>query len=86
MPGEGLRHCAGWGERTPRLKQPVGHGKRVVQDRIGGEVAHGERVDRAQRGGVPRAAGIDVLDGKPPREHGSTVMDGRWRELKVVSG
>jgi hypothetical protein len=56
------------------LEQPIGGGKRVVEDRIVGEVAHGEVVDPANGAWAPSTGCVDALNGNAPREHASTLM------------
>ena len=59
------------------FEHPVGNGQRVVEDRIVGEVAHGEVVDPADGAGVGCAGRVDALNGDAPHEHESTLKDER---------
>src|SRR5271166_6033108 len=73
------------GHVRPGFEHSVGHGQRVVEDRIVGEVAHGKIVDPANRAGVPGAARVDPLNGKPAREHAFNVMDARPARAPIQS-
>jgi len=51
------------------LQQSFGTGKRVVEDRVIGKVAHRKIIDPVQRAGVPIARCIDSVDRQLTHEH-----------------
>ena len=63
------------------LKERIGDGKRVVEDGVVGEVAHGKVIDLADGTGVTFAGGVDAVNGEAAGEHGSTVTDGGRRDF-----
>ena len=63
------------------LKHSIARGKRVVEDRIVGKVAHGKVVDLADGAGAMRAGCIYTFDGDAARKHGSTLNDARRAKL-----
>jgi len=50
------------GDAVAGFEQAIGNGQRVVEDRIIGEVAHGEVVDPGNGAGVGCARLVDSLD------------------------
>ena len=62
------------------FEQTVSGGEGVVEDRVIGEVAHGEAVDVADGAGVALARGIDALDEEAAGEHGLTVNEPAARD------
>ena len=66
---------------VPGLHQAVGHGERVIEYGIVGEVAHGEVVDPFDRAGMTHPSGVDAHNGQLPGEHslslnGSPMLNG----------
>ena len=58
-------------ERDARagFKQTVGDGEGVVEDRVVGEIAHGEVVELCDGAGVGLAGSVDAFDGEFAQEH-----------------
>ena len=63
------------------FKQSVGSGQRIVEDRIVGEVAHGEVVDPSDGARMRQTSRVDSLNGKPAHEHRFTLMEQRRARL-----
>lgn len=57
------------------FEKTVGYGKRVIEDRVVGEIAHGEIVNPPNRACMTLAGRVDALDGKHSCEHGFTVTE-----------
>jgi len=65
------------GNAMAGFKHSIACGKRIVEDRIVGEVAHGEAVDLADRASVARAGCIYTFNGYAALKHGSTLNEAR---------
>jgi hypothetical protein len=83
FPTEPLLHCSLQGvegDAEAGFKQAVGHGKRVVEVGMVGEVAHGEAVEPGERYGPGRGSWLCVGYGKCVQEHR------RWASLGASAG
>jgi len=65
------------GDAAADFEQAVRGGKRVVEDGVVSEVAHGEVVDPVDGAWVRRTGSIDSLDGEAAQEHAFTLTDER---------
>jgi hypothetical protein len=61
------------------LQNPVGNRKRVIENRIVGEIPHGKVVNLPNRACVALACGVDSVHRKSPREHGFNGNE--WGEI-----
>jgi hypothetical protein len=62
---------------VPSLELPIAGRKRIVEDCIVGEVAHGEAVNLANRTRVARSRSIYTFNREAARKHGFTLNDAR---------
>ena len=62
------------GDARAGLEQAVGDGEGVVEDRVVGEVAHGEVVELRDGAGLGLAGGVDAGDGEGSKVHSCKVQ------------
>lgn len=64
-------------DAVPHFEQAVSRWKRIVKDRIIGEIAHGKVVDPVDGARGERSRGVNPLDGEHTRKHALSVIDNR---------
>jgi hypothetical protein len=63
------------------FQQAIGDGQSVIENRVVGEIAHGEVVDPVKGTGLTLTRCVNSLDQKPADKHAFTLSDGPAGEL-----